>query len=171
MQKEMIEQATAQREEQHWNAAQANAWRARTPAMPLWLPVSTQGAIALLLLAGSMVLNLDRVVRLSLMSGVIASLIPSLLCVTGYRITLWVLTSLPHGAQTMLGLVSIIFWELVKLVLSVALLILASRLVAGLHWPAMVLAFVVVVKAYWLAFIVERLRKPRSSQTVLKTSV
>ena len=171
MQKEMIEQATAERDERPWSAEQANAWRVRVPAMSLWLPVGMQGAMALLLLAGSMVLRLDQVVRLSLMWGVIASLLPSLFCVTGYRITMWVLRSLPHGAQTLLGLMSVIFWEVVKLVLSVALLMLASRLVAGLHWPAMILAFVVVIKAYWLAFLVERLRKTRSSQTVLKTSV
>lgn len=70
-----------------------------------------------------------------------------------------------------MGFVSILCWELVKLLLSVALLVVASRVVPNLHWLAMLLAFVVVVKAYWLALLVARLRKPGSAQTVLKTSV
>ena len=105
------------------------------------------------------------------MWGVFAGLLPSLLCVSGYRATMWLLKGLPNGVQALMGFVSILCWELVKLLLSVALLVVASRVVPNLHWLAMLLAFVVVVKAYWLALLVARLRKPGSAQTVLKTSV
>lgn len=171
MHKEVIEQAQGNRDEQPWSAEQANAWRAKTHAMSPWLPAAMQAVVAVLLLAGSLVLDLERNIRLSVMWGVFSSLLPSLLCVSGYRITVWMLKDLPHGAQTLLGFASILCWELVKLLLSVALLIVASRIVLNVHWLAMLLAFVVVVKAYWLAFLVERLRKLRSAQAVLKTSV
>ena len=171
MHEEEVKQAKADREVEPWSAEQANAWRARTPAMSPWLPVGMQAIVAVLLLSGGMVLDLDRTVRLSVMWGVFASLLPSLLCVSGYRATMWLLKGLPHAVQALMGFVSILCWELVKLLLSVALLVVASRVVPNLHWLAMLLAFVVVVKAYWLALLMARLRKSGSTQAVLKTSV
>ena len=171
MHKEMMEQAQGDRAAQPWSAEQANAWRARTHAMSPWLPVAMQGLVALLLLACSMVPDWSKSTRLSLVWGVLSGLLPSLLCVAGYRITTWMLRGLPYGTQAVLGLASIFCWELVKLLLSVALLILAGRMVLNLHWLTMLLAFVVVVKAYWLAFLWDRLRKPKAAQTVFKTGI
>ena len=88
----------------------------------------------------------------------------------GYRLTVYVAGDAGR-AQALLGLILVLFWELVKLLLSVALLLLAPRLIAGLNWVAMLVAFIVVVKAYWLTFFIEWLRKPRLKQSVLKTSV
>lgn len=171
MHKEEIEQANRDRDVKPWSADQANAWRAAAHTMSPWLPAGVQAVVGALLLAGSMVPNWDKVIRLSLAWGVFSGLLPSLLCVTGYRITAWMLRDLPRGAQALLGLASILCWELVKLLLSVALLILAARLLEGVNWLAMLVAFVVVVKAYWLAFLLDRLRRPRSTQAVLKTGI
>ncbi len=43
-------------------------------------------------------------------------------------------------------------WELVKIVVAVAMMLAAPRVVAGLSWLAMLLAMVLVMKAYWIAF-------------------
>lgn len=99
MHEEEIKQAEADREVKPWSAEQANAWRARTPAMSPWLPVGMQAVVAALLLAGSMVLDVNRTVRLSVMWGVFAGLLPSLLCVSGYRATMWLLKGLPMGCK------------------------------------------------------------------------
>jgi ATP synthase protein I len=42
-------------------------------------------------------------------------------------------------------------WELVKILVSVALLLAAPRLVPDLSWLALLLGMVVTMKAYWVA--------------------
>ena len=47
----------------------------------------------------------------------------------------------------------LLVWEAVKLALTVLLLALAPRLVAGLSWPGLLLGLVVCLKVYWLALL------------------
>lgn len=50
------------------------------------------------------------------------------------------------------SLAAVVFWEGVKVLLSVAMLALAPLLVAHLNWLALVAGLVLVLKVYWLAF-------------------
>lgn len=45
-------------------------------------------------------------------------------------------------------------WEIVKIVLTVALLAAAPRLVPGLNWIALLIGMVVTMKMYWVALMV-----------------
>jgi ATP synthase protein I len=47
--------------------------------------------------------------------------------------------------------VSFMFWEGVKIVVSIVLLILAARIVQPLSWPALLAGLVVCIKVYWVA--------------------
>jgi ATP synthase protein I len=47
--------------------------------------------------------------------------------------------------------VSFMFWEGVKIGVSVLLLILAARIVQPLSWPALLAGLVVCIKVYWVA--------------------
>ena len=49
------------------------------------------------------------------------------------------------------ALAGLFVWELVKIVLTVALLLVAPKVIAGLSWLALVAGFVVTMKVYWLA--------------------
>jgi ATP synthase protein I len=49
------------------------------------------------------------------------------------------------------ALLGLIVWELVKVVLTVALLLVAPKVIANLSWFALVAGFVVTMKVYWLA--------------------
>ena len=49
------------------------------------------------------------------------------------------------------AVVGFFVWELVKIVVTVAMLLLAPRLVAQLSWLALLTGFVVTMKVYWLA--------------------
>jgi len=49
------------------------------------------------------------------------------------------------------ALVGLFVWELVKIVLTVALLLVAPKVVSDLSWLALVAGFVVTMKVYWLA--------------------
>jgi ATP synthase protein I len=47
--------------------------------------------------------------------------------------------------------VSFMFWLMVKMGVSIALLMLASRIVQPLVWPALLAGLVVCIKVYWVA--------------------
>ena len=42
-------------------------------------------------------------------------------------------------------------WEMVKIALTFAMLLVAPRLVAGLSWPALLVGLVLAMKVYWVA--------------------
>jgi len=44
-------------------------------------------------------------------------------------------------------------WELVKIVLTVAMLAAAPRLVPGLSWLALLAGMVITMKTYWIALL------------------
>ena len=44
-------------------------------------------------------------------------------------------------------------WEMVKIALTAAILLLAPRLIAGLSWPAMLVGLVLTMQVYWGALV------------------
>jgi ATP synthase protein I len=50
------------------------------------------------------------------------------------------------------AVMSFFVWELVKVVLTVALLCVAPNVISGLSWLAMLAGFVVTLKVYWLGW-------------------
>jgi ATP synthase protein I len=57
--------------------------------------------------------------------------------------------------------VSFMFWEVVKIAVSVAMLMLAPKVVPLLSWPALLVGLVVCMKVYWLALL---WRQPSKNQ-------
>jgi ATP synthase protein I len=51
-----------------------------------------------------------------------------------------------------------LFWELVKIAVTVALLVLAARSVPDLHWLALLITMIVCMKVNWLALLWRRKR-------------
>lgn len=49
------------------------------------------------------------------------------------------------------ALMGLMVWELVKIALTVALLLVAPKVISNLSWFALVASFVVTMKMYWLA--------------------
>ena len=47
-------------------------------------------------------------------------------------------------------------WEFVKLVLCIAMLAAAPRLIPDLNWLALLAGLVVTMKTYWIAFLVKQ---------------
>ncbi len=54
-------------------------------------------------------------------------------------------------------------WELVKLVLCIAMLAAAPRLVSDLNWLALLAGLVLVMKTYWLALFTGRASAPKTT--------
>ena len=49
-------------------------------------------------------------------------------------------------------------WEMVKIILTVAILVAAPRVVLGLSWLALVAGMVLTMKTYWIALVVQSRR-------------
>jgi ATP synthase protein I len=57
------------------------------------------------------------------------------------------------------ALVGFFVWEMVKIVLTVAMLLVAPRLIVQLNWLALLAGFVVTMKVYWMAMWLRPVRK------------
>jgi ATP synthase protein I len=76
--------------------------------------------------------------------GVVAVVIPALVFVRA-------LSRQMRRTQPGAALVGLFVWELVKIILTVALLLAAPKVISDLSWLALVASFVVTMKVYWLA--------------------
>jgi ATP synthase protein I len=123
---------------------QAAAWRQRNPVTSPWRVLAWQ------VLVGGVVAVLTGVVsgqfRLaaSVAWGGVSVVVPGLVFARA-------LSRQMRLRQAGSALAGLFVWELVKIVLTVALLLVAPKVIAGLSWLALVAGFVVTMKVYWLA--------------------
>ena len=123
---------------------QAAAWRQRNPVTSPWR------VLALQLLVGAVAAVLTGVVSgqlrqaASVAWGVVSVVVPGVVFARA-------LVRQMRLKQAGAALAGLFVWELVKVVLTVALLLVAPQVIAGLSWLALVAGFVVTMKVYWLA--------------------
>jgi ATP synthase protein I len=82
----------------------------------------------------------------SALYGAVTAVVPGALMARGMTSRL---SSLSPG----LSAVSVMLWESVKIAVSVAMLMLAPRLVRPLNWPALLAALAVCLSVYWFALL------------------
>ncbi len=87
--------------------------------------------------------------------GALAVIFPAMILARGLRKQV----SLGDSGAAFL---SFVVWEVVKVVLTVALLLAAPKLLPLLNWLALVAGFVVTMKVYWLAAWLHTKRKHRA---------
>ena len=151
-----------------WTAEQAAAWRSHHPGISLWLMVLAQIVVLAVVMGVAVLASVRRESAAALLWGGLAAVMPSVFGVAGHRTTMRLLAGRSLSVRAVLGMVSIGFWEAVKLVSSVGLLVFAPRWLSQVHWLSMVLMFVLVVKACWLVVLLVRWRKRRAGTAVLK---
>lgn len=124
------------------SAEQAQEWRSRNPPLSLWRVLATQVAVgaAVTLLTW---LVTDAQGGRSAAWGAAAVILPAALFARGLSRA----TSGSAGG----ALAALFVWEGAKLLLTVALLGLAHRVLGSVDWLALVAGFVVTLKTYWLA--------------------
>lgn len=124
-------------------AEQANQWRITHLSVSLWSVVVWQLAVGILtsLVAGIWFGNAAGV---SAAYGCVAVVLPASLMVRGLQRQ----SAVVQPAAAMLGF---FVWELVKVLLTVVLLVIAPRLIPPIDWLALVVGFVVTMKVYWVA--------------------
>lgn len=128
-------------------AQEAEQWRSRNPPISVWKVVAGQALVGMLVALVAWVLTGRASVGWSAAYGAVAVVVPAGLFARGvFRRKA---SSDPRAA--MLGFFG---WEIAKIVLTVALLAAAPRLVPDLSWMALLIGMVITMKTYWAALLV-----------------
>lgn len=125
---------------------EAQALVARQPSVSPWRVVAVQAAVGLAVAALAGLLWGERSMFASALYGAAVVVLPGALMARG-------MTSRFSSMNAGISAVSFMFWEMVKIGVSVAMLMLAPRLVQDLSWPALLVALVLCIKVYWLALL------------------
>jgi ATP synthase protein I len=126
------------------SADEALIWRERNPQVSPWRVLLLQVGVGALMALGVGLLTGQWRIAASSAWGSVAVVIPAVVFVRA--LSRQMRRSLPGSA-----LMGLMVWELVKIVLTVALLLVAPKVISDLSWLALVAGFVVTMKVYWLA--------------------
>ncbi len=124
---------------------QARAWRAKYPPISPWRVVAAQAVAGLVVAALAWLLTGRAEAVVSALVGAAAVVVPGALLVRG-------MTGAPSANPGALML-RFMVWEVVKIVVAVAILVAAARFVPNLSWLAMLAAMVVCLKVNGVALL------------------
>jgi ATP synthase protein I len=124
-------------------AEEARQWRQSNPSVSPWWVIRMQVLVSCVC---AMVAwwGFGGVVAVSAIYGAVAVIFPATVLARGLR-------RQPALTDSGAAFLSFVVWEVVKVVLTVALLLAAPKLVPSLNWLALVAGFVVTMKVYWMA--------------------
>ena len=131
-----------------WTAEQARDLARRQPSLSPWRVVALQAVVGLLVALLAWAVTGRTVVGWSAGYGALAVVLPAALFARGLmrRVPL-----VDPKVRAMSAAFGFLVWEMIKIALTVAMLVAAPRLVAGLSWPAMLVGLVLSIKVYWVA--------------------
>jgi ATP synthase protein I len=123
---------------------EAQALRQQEPSASPWRVFGVQAGVGVVgaLLAAFLIGRQDW--AWSWLYGAATVVVPGALMARG-------MTSLLSSTSPGNSAVSFMLWEAVKIAVSVAMLVLAPKIVQPLSWPALLAGLVVCMKVYWLA--------------------
>ncbi|MBO9679673.1 ATP synthase subunit I [Paenacidovorax monticola] len=128
-------------------AEEAQQWRRRNPPVSVWRVVAGQALVGVVVALVAWLVTGKSSVAWSAGYGALAVVIPAALFARG-------MARQRASANVGAAMVGFFGWEIVKLVLSVAMLAAAPRLVRDLSWLALLVGMVVTMKTYWIALMV-----------------
>ncbi|MGC9562263.1 ATP synthase subunit I [Brachymonas sp.] len=146
------------------SAEEAQAWRAAHPQPSLWRIWRSQVAMGIcacvLALLLRQALSWPWAVPVSVAYGVLAVLVPGGLATAG----MWRASQRMQGVSKVagagFGFAVILLWEGFKVLLTIAMLVMAPRVLHGwINWLALVAGFVVTLKTYWWAWMRSQARR------------
>jgi ATP synthase protein I len=125
---------------------EAQAWRARHAPLSPWRVVAVQAAIGGMAAAFAGWLSGRPEVMWSALYGAATAVVPGALMARGMTNRL---SSLSPGTSA----VSVMWWSMVKIGVSIVMLMLAPKLVQPVSWPALLAALVLCMQVYWFALL------------------
>lgn len=126
--------------------AEAQALRAKEPPLSPWRVLGVQVLVGVL---ASALIGLgfgSSSLMWSALYGAATVVVPGALMARG-------MTSRLSGMSPGVSAVSFMLWEMVKIAVSVVMLLLASKIVQPLSWPALLAGLVLCMKVYWFALL------------------
>ena len=117
--------------------------------MSPWRVVAAQAAVGGVAAVLGAVITGKAAVGWSMLYGAATVVLPAALMARGMTSKL---SSMAPGASA----VSFMLWEFVKIGFSLAMLLVAGKIVQPLVWPALLVGMVVCMKVYWLALLWRR---------------
>jgi ATP synthase protein I len=126
------------------SAEQARRVREQNPPVSPWWVVAGQVGVGLVSALLAWALTGKHNVGWSVAYGALAVVLPAAVFARG-------LTGRFSSLNPMSAAAGFMVWEMVKIALTLAMLLVAPRLVAGLSWPALLIGLVLAMKVYWVA--------------------
>lgn len=136
-----------------WTREEAEALRAREPALSPWVVVAAQVAVGVVAALVGWLITGNVAIAKSVLYGAACVVVPGALMARGMTSRL---SSVSAGASA----AAFMLWEMVKIAVSIVMLYMASRIVQPLHWLALLAGLVLGMKVYWVAL----LWRPRPKQ-------
>lgn len=124
-------------------AEEAQAWRLKNRSISPWRIIAVQVGFGAVMVVLTWLLTDEPGLVASVAWGVVAVVIPAMVFARA-------LSRQMRTGNPKVAMVGLFVWELVKIVLTVALLLVAPKMMPDLSWLALVASFVVTIKLYWL---------------------
>lgn len=142
------------------NAEEAQALRQQMPSVTPWQVVKLQAlaGLAVAMLAWGLTQRFSA--GWSAAYGALTVWIPAVLFARGLA-KQFARAGAKSAVNALNGGVVVLVWEAVKLLITLVMLLAASRLVKNLEWLALLAGLVVTLKVYWLALLVRPLAQGR----------
>ncbi|MEJ8836949.1 ATP synthase subunit I [Ramlibacter sp. AN1133] len=137
-------------------AEQARRVREQNPPVSPWWVVAGQAGVGLVAALLGWLLTGRQSVGWSVLYGAFAVVIPAAVFARG-------LTGRFSSINAGTAAVGFLLWEMVKIALTIGLLMVAPRWVAGLSWPALLVGLILAMKVYWVALAFAPRPKTQSS--------
>lgn len=151
------EDVAAQAEFKPLSAEEARQWREQHPALSPWRIVAWQVVAGSLAAGLAWLVSGRETLAGSVLYGALAVVLPASVLARAM--------SRQSGAAGA-ALAGFFVWELVKIVLTVAMLVAAPTVVPRLSWPAMLAGFVVAMKVYWVAMWLHPARRKSTAKNL-----
>jgi ATP synthase protein I len=131
---------------------EAQALREMDPPLSPWRVITVQAGVGTVCALLAAWFTGRQEVGWSLLYGAATVVVPGALMARGMTSRL---SSMSPGVSA----VSVLLWASVKMMVSVAMLVIASRIVQPLVWPALLLGLVLCMKVYVVALLWRRRRR------------
>lgn len=124
-----------------WTREQVLALRAKVSFVSPAQVVAAQLVVGLALMVAAFLITTQLAVALSVGYGALVVIVPAAVFARGLKRPL-------ANINAGFAVFSFFLWELVKIALTVALLLLAPKMVEDLSWPSLLIGLIVTIKVY-----------------------
>jgi ATP synthase protein I len=123
---------------------EAQALRVNLPQVSPWRVVAAQAAAGLVCPALAWLVTQRSGAAWSALYGALAVALPGALLARGMT---------RRAGSAVAAAAGFLFWEMLKIGVAIAMLVIAAKVVPGLSWPVLLLTMVVCMKVNWVALL------------------